>query len=239
MSKKINIQKKLAAFYFNDTEEALAGALSGQPQGLTLKDLSRQTKKNRLTLLHSLNKLLVRGLVEKDERTKAHVWKWKGGQPSAHPLVQEMTLETAYAFLANHARAKIYAIHGSRAVEDEIGHWEHGMTSLAKAHASQKLKSTVIEALASEDILPILRNLPAEQKKSHFGRATSAHLLPQGLLSTSYELVFTTSFVCCMHPKENSAMIIHNKPLAHTLVALYPLLCANTKKINLGEVYKN
>lgn len=239
MSKKFNIQNSdFAAYYFNDTEEEIVSTLAKHPEGLAMKALSGYTKKTRLTLLHSLNKLLTRGCVEKDEHRKAHIWKWKENRQNLPHTVQEMTVEEAYAFLTKHTRTKIYAIQGSQATEDEIERWEYKMSSLAKAHTSQKLKSTVIEALASEDILPLLRKLSPEQKKSHFGRATSARLLPQGTLSVPYELLFTTSFVCCLYPKENSAVLFNHKPLAQMLVALYPLLCTNAKKFNLGEVYK-
>lgn len=240
MSKKINIRnEELAAYYLNDTEEKIARALTKHPEGLTMKALSEYTKRTRLTLLHSLNKLLTRGFVEKDERTKAHIWKWKAKVSSLLPLIQEMTLEDVYTFLAKHTRTKIYVIQGTQGVRDEIEQWKRATPSLAKAHTSQKLKSTVIEALASEDVLPLLRNLSPEQKKSHFGRATSARILPRGTLSVPYELVFSTSFICCLYPKENLATIIHHQPFAQMLVALYPPLCANTKKINLGEVYKS
>ncbi len=224
---------------FNELEGKILRELRRAPNGLTVKKLMELTRKGRLTVFYDLRKLEKRGLISCDKTKHAH--KWNFFETTQTPLVTDGpkgggSVATAYQILHNSNQHKIIGIQGNGAVKSIIKNVGMGK-NFSKTHTRQKLRQVIIDGILTEESINLIQGLEKKFLKSHFGRPSILHTIPDNPLISNYEIISDGKILVSINHTKNVATISHDLEIVRAYLALHETIKKSGVKRNPTEIY--
>ncbi len=241
-------------------EKKIINILSTKRSGLTVTALSALANEPRTTVGFYLNKLRHRGWTEKTGRfgfsypvwhltDKNEIRKITGGifadfgkAESATGLVkietgEEKILAAYEQIMVAQKAERVYVIQGKRALLAAAKNLPTEFVE--KAHAVQKQKPIILEGVTAEACLPVLKNMTLRWLKSHWGRATIIHLVPDEFMDFDAEFFIFKNKVLVIQPAAEKTFTILDENVAHAFQLLTEFIERQTAKVNLNDYIGN
>lgn len=240
MSKNFNIsfRRLVGSGFLNKTKIAILKELKHRQKPLTIKNLIEALDLKRLSLLYNLKALETLGLVQRDRSLKVHWWRLREENFSLTESAQEeIPIYAAYQLLAESSSQKIYGIQGAGAVKNIAQLIEQEGNIFTKVHLRQKLRQEIIDGIVTERGGEIIKKLPKTVLKSHFGRPTILHIVPDNDFIHDLEILSDGKLVLVISHKDGKAFMIKSFLAENAFRALFESIKDSGIKKSPTEVY--
>lgn len=220
----------------NKTEAAIVRELKSAGKPLTVKNLMQILHMGRLRVFYDLRKLEKRGILERNKMSKAHTWEIFIRKDGSKSFEEEVSVERAYQILNDSGGQRIIGIQGTKAVKKVCRMISEGL-SFERTHRRQKLRQVIIDGILTEGAVNLIKNLPEGYRKSHFGRPTEIHVIPDNNFISDYEILSDVRVLAIIDRSKDKAIIVSNPLAVSGFIALHETLKVGSVKKSPVDIY--
>ena len=101
-----------------------------------------------------------------------------------------------------------------------------------------KKKGLILDAIASEEVLPTLEKMSDAEKKAHLGRSVAATIFPKGTLAFAGDLLIFRNSVLITLPKKKTAVYIKSADIAEMFRHLHGIIRGFGKTFDLNQWFR-
>ena len=242
MSKIFNISPRsvMRLARLNKTEAVIIRVLKDSKKPLTVKGLINLLKEERLTIFYNLRKLEKRGLLKRDKTSRAHTWSVAIAGADKEKILKtqnnQLSIGAGYDVLHASRQHRLFSIQGTNAVKSTSDMIRMGR-SFTKTHTRQKLRQVIIDGILTDTGVTIMKGLPRNLLKSHFGRPSILHIIPHNPAISDYEIVSDGKTLLIINHADGTCVISDEEGMISGFLALHETVKNGGKKVNPVEVY--
>jgi hypothetical protein len=223
----INIQDAEKIADLNKTEQAIVRVLKKARKPLPLGVIMEALRLKRLVVFYNLRKLEKRGLAIRDMANRAHVWRLSDSltehkqEKVSHR--KSVSIRDVYQLLNDSQSKKLFGIQGAGAVNSII-RMSQSMINFSKIHRRQKLRQVIIDGILTDKGVIIMKNLPPSVLRSHFGRPSILHVIPDNSFITDREMLSDGKMLVSINHAKKIASITQKSEIIEGFLSLFESL---------------
>lgn len=240
------MKKFSKTFGLNSRESALLKHLF-TAETETVSKISRATSIPRTTVHFLLKKLAERGLARK-ERVEGH-YEWSLDSSATHLFTIPKTdivdiqfglsnFKRLYKRLSESPRGeRIVAFQGNQSAQIALAELSNEFFS--RMHESMKKRKIVIEGVIGESTLSLFEKLTSSSLRSHWGRATIVHVVPDHYISFDADIFSVKDKLFLFNFEKEIAITITNPAITSAFHSLLTFMLEHSEQINLNDHIQN
>lgn len=252
--------KQASLFGLSPQEKKVLNLLAPSKKPLTATAISSLVKEPRTTINFYLRKLSLKGWVKRTKISKYPYPLWYLSEKSeiknsifdslstmGVPLDTLATTTTregyeqviaAYEKILEVGKTeRVIVIQGSIAPSAALLNLPTEF--IERIHSTQKQKRIILEGVTSNKGLSVFKNMSLRELKSHHGRLTVVHIIPDEYLNFDAEIFLFHHKAIIIQPSSSRALIIDDENTTQALNMLFNFIKEHAEKIDLNAYIKS
>lgn len=211
--------------------------------------IARETRIPRTTVHFLLGKLQKRKLV-RECKVRGH-YEWELDTTSSSILnalnsdvvtIQHglRNFEKLYESFAHLSEGEpLFALQGNQSARTVLKHMQKSNDFLLKIHKSVKRRKVIVKGIMGENTLDLFKKLDTKSLKSHWGRATIVHIIPDKYALFNADVYSIKNKLYLFNHTDELVIIISDKITASAVHALLTFMLDHSERINLNDHIQN